>query len=99
MTQMTEREEETLEENLTNILGRALNCVNVSISGRVIGKNPNGFIITVETEQGSVLVDINDGATDTSVFKIGDAITNLPLQGAYLDIEEKHLVFIFESPK
>ncbi len=95
---MNEEILERTEEELTELLGRSLACVEVKISGKVISKDPNGFIITFETKNGNVQVDINDGITNTDIFKIGDTIVNLPLQGAYLDAKEKNLVFIFEGP-
>ena len=95
---MNEREKEQLEEAINNVLEKALNCAKISISGRIVGKENNGSMITVKTEDGEVKVDINDGTTDTKTFQVGDALTNLPIQGAYLDIKEENLVFIFEGP-
>ncbi len=93
---MNEREKDQMEESLTNLLENSLSCVEMTLTGKIIQKD--GFIITVETEKGKVKVNINDGTTDTKTFEIGDALTSLPIQGAYLDAKEENLVFIFEGP-
>ena len=109
---MRDEEKDRLEESLTEVLksdlsnedklatialGYSLNCLSVSVTGRIV-KKENDFIIVIETDEGEVKVDINDGITDTSFFKVGDAVISLPLQGAYLDMEERSFVFLFKPP-
>ena len=95
----TTEKDERLEETLTGVLEKALGCVKMEVSGRIVRKENGGAIITIENEDGRVLVDINDGITNTDDFFISDLINHLPLQGAYLNLEDEKLIFIFNAPQ
>ncbi|MEA2112814.1 MAG: hypothetical protein U9P50_02460 [Patescibacteria group bacterium] len=97
---MEDTERDQLEEKLTQVLENALSCVKINISGRIIKKDDTTMI--VETGSDQVKVDINDGITDAEIFKVGDTLTDLPIEGAYLSVGNaecrEEVVFIFTSP-